>query len=287
MPVLTWEVPGEARRWFLLALSFGGLFLLVSLLYALGVLTLPTLLSERWLVGRPLTQLDCVLVEWRNFGAPSITLTLFAGVGLLGVLTRRYRWPVLPCLLLLILSSAFIETVGKQLIGIPLPLSLQTAMVSLSCPERVHGLSTQLPLFLGMWWQAPLPSPSASAFAQAVAHQPISLTPGTFEQVYDYPSGHAIRWCFTGVVLCWLCRRHLRPVALRRPLAVALLVLCYLGAGIHFYIGAHLLADTLAGDLLGTALGALAVALFLLNERRQRVVGSPGSPCVHRGILAP
>jgi hypothetical protein len=280
----------------LLALSFGGLFLLVSLLYALGVLTLPTLWIERWLVGRPLVQLDCVLVEWRNFGAPSITLTLFAGVGLVSVLTRRYRWPVLPCLLLLILFSAFVETVGKQFIDIPLPLSLQSAMISLSCPQRIHGLSTQLPLFLGMWWQAPLPSPSASAFAQLVAHQPIRLTPGAFVEVFDYPSGHAIRWCFTGVVLCWLCWRHMRPAALRRPLAVALLVLCYLGAAIHFYIGAHLLADTLAGDLLGTALGTLAVALFLLNERWPRRVAAelsaPGGaqaaePCAELGILAP
>lgn len=269
MPVITWEVPGEARRWLLLATSFGGLFLVVSVLYALGVLTLPTLLIERWLVGRPLVQIDCVLVEWRNFGTPSITLTLFTGVGIVGILTRRYRWYILPALLLLILFSAFIETVGKQLIGIPLPRSLQSALVSLSCPQRVHGLSTQLPLFLGMWWKAPLPSPVDRSFAQMVAHLPMRLTPGSFEDFYGYPSGHAIRWCFTGVVLGWLSWRHMKPVALRRPLAILLLVLCYLGAAIHFYIGAHLLADTLAGDLLGTALGALAVALFLWSDRQR------------------
>lgn len=270
MPVITWKVPGEARRWLLLALSSGGLFLVVSLLYALGVLDLPTLLVERWLVGRPFLQVDCVLVEWRNFGAPSITLTIFTCVGMVCVLTRRYRWPLLPCLLLLILLSAFVETAGKQVIGIPLPLTLQSAMISLSCPQRVHGLSTQLPLFLGMWWEAPLPSPSAIAFAQTVAHQPIRLTPGAFEDFYGYPSGHAIRWCFTGVVLFWLCRRHIRPLALSRPLAVVLLVLCYLGATIHFYIGAHLPGDTLAGQLLGTALGSLAVVLLLLTENRPR-----------------
>lgn len=294
MPVIAWGAPAGARRWFLLALSFGGLFLVISLLYALGVLDLPTLFIERWLVGRPLLQIDCVLVEWRNFGAPSITLTLFAGVGMACVLTRRYRWYILPCLLVLILSSALIETVGKQLIGIPVPQTLQTAMLSLSCPQRVHGLSTQLPLFLGMWWKAPLPSPAASAFAQTVAHLPMRLTPGTVENFYGYPSGHAIRWCFTGVVLSWLCWRHMKPGALRRPLAVALLALCYLGAAIHFYIGAHLLADTLAGDLLGSALGSLAVALLLLNDtRRHRMVlarataGEPAAGSRQQEVQAP
>ena len=267
---MQWERLGEARKWFLLALAFGGLFLAVSVLYTLGVLDMPTLLIERWLLNRPLTQVDCVLVEWRNFGSPYITMTLFTGVGILCILIRRYRWPILPCLLLLILFSAFVETVGKQFIGIPLPFTMQSAMASLSCPQRGHGLIAQFPLFLGLWWKAPLPAPAAQPFVQTVAHLPIHLAPGSFEDFYGYPSGHAIRWCFTGVVLSWLCWRHMRPAMLRRPLAVLLLVLCYLGATIHFYIGAHLLADTLAGDLLGTALGYLAIALFLLNDRQRR-----------------
>jgi hypothetical protein len=274
-----WERFGEARRWFRLALIFGGLFLAVSVLYALGALDMPTLLIERWLLARPLMQVDCVLVEWRNFGSPYITLGLFTSVGALCILTRRYRWPILPYLLLLILFSAFIETVGKQFIGTPLPFTMQSAMASLSCPQRGHGLSAQLPLFLGMWWRAPLPSPAAQSFVQSVAHLPVRLTPGSFEDFYGYPSGHAIRWCFTGVVLAWLCWRHMRPAVLRRPLAVVLLVLCYLGAAIHFYIGAHLFPDTLAGDLLGTTLGCLAVALFVLNDRQrrrsQKACGSP------------
>lgn len=266
---LQWEKFGEARKWFLLALIFGGLFLALSILYALGVLDIPTLLIERLLLARPLTQVDCVLVEWRNFGSPYITLTLFTGVGIICILTRRYRWSILPYLLLLILFSAFIETIGKQFIGLPLPYTMQSAMASLSCPQRGHGLSAQLPLFLGLWWKAPLPSPAAQSFVQTVAHLPVRLTPGSFEDFYGYPSGHAIRWCFTGVVLSWLCWRHMRPMWLSRPLALLLLILCYLGAAIHFYIGAHLLDDTLAGGLLGTTLGCLAVALFVLNDRQR------------------
>src|SRR5579883_2789939 len=271
-----WERFGEARRWFRLALIVGGLFLAVSVLYALGALDMPTLLVERWLLARPLMQVDCVLVEWRNFGSPYITLGLFTGVGALCILTRRYRWPILPYLLLLILFSAFIETVGKQFIGTPLPFTMQSALAELSCPQRGHGLSAQLPLFLGMWWRAPLPAPAAQSFVQSVAHLPIRLTPGSFEDFYGYPSGHAIRWCFTGVVLSWLCWRHMKPAVLRRPLAVVVLILCYLGAAIHFYLGAHLFPDTLAGDLLGTALGSLAVGLCVLNET-QRGAGRPAS----------
>jgi len=62
----------------------------------------------------------------------------------------------------------------------------------------------------------------------------------------------------------------MRPAVLRRPLALVLLVLCYLGAAIHFYVGAHLFPDTLAGDLLGTSLGCLAVGLFVLNDTQRR-----------------
>jgi hypothetical protein len=265
-----WESFGEARGWFRLALIFGGLFLAVSALYALGALDMPTLLVERWLLARPLMQVDCVLVEWRNFGSPYITLGLFTAVGALCILAHRYRWPILPYLLLLILFSAFIETLGKQFIGTPLPFTMQSALAELSCPQRGHGLSAQLPLFLGMWWRAPLPAPTAQAFVQRVAHLPIRLTPGSFEDFYGYPSGHAIRWCFTGIVLAWLCWRHMRPAVLRRPLAVVLLVLCYLGAAIHFYIGAHLFPDTLAGDLLGTSLGCLAIGLFVLSDTQRR-----------------
>jgi hypothetical protein len=61
-----WDELAVARKWFLLALIFGGLYLAFTALYATGVLDMDTLLVERWIIGRPLTQFDCVLVEWRK-----------------------------------------------------------------------------------------------------------------------------------------------------------------------------------------------------------------------------
>jgi hypothetical protein len=70
------------RKWFLLALLFGCLFLAFTALYASGVMNTATLEIERWLIGRPLTQFDCVLVEWRNFGAATFNLIFIALLGL-------------------------------------------------------------------------------------------------------------------------------------------------------------------------------------------------------------
>ena len=75
------------RKWFLLALLFGCLSLAFTVLYASGVMNRATLEFERWLIGRPLTQFDCVLVEWRNFGAASFNLIFIALVGIICGLT--------------------------------------------------------------------------------------------------------------------------------------------------------------------------------------------------------
>src|SRR5258708_32135864 len=94
---IQWDELAVARKWFLLALIFGGLFLACTALYAMGALDMVTLVVERWVIGRPLTQFDCVLVEWKIFGAARVNLVFIALLGTPCVCTR-YRWRALPCL---------------------------------------------------------------------------------------------------------------------------------------------------------------------------------------------
>ena len=218
-----------ARKWFLLALLFGCLFLALTAFYASGVINRTTLEVERWLIGRPLTQFDCVLVEWRNFGATSINLIFIATIAIVCGLTR-YRWRVLPYLLLLILISLAIEEIGKKLFSLPVSLTIHSGMAALACPQEGQSRLQHLQLGLGMWWIAPLP--------------PLGLRD-------------------------WLFWKHIKSSILRWPLVALTLILCFLGAAIQFYVGAHFMIDTLAGYLLGTSLACCAIGLLILNEKKR------------------
>src|SRR5438067_1858384 len=89
-------------KWYLLALVLLIMFAIYTVIFWTGVFLYPTMYIEQWLLHRPLTSLDCVLVEWKQFGevSASFFLTLIMGVACLFL---GYRWRVLPCLLLLLL----------------------------------------------------------------------------------------------------------------------------------------------------------------------------------------
>jgi len=257
-----WDELAVARIWFLLALIFGGLFLAFTAIYATGALDMATLMVERGIIGRPLIQFDCVLEEWKNFGAAPINLVFIALLGAICGFTR-YRWRVLPYLVFLVLIGIAAEQAGKELFALPLPPMMRSGMVNLTCPQAGQSRLLQLQLGLGMWWKAPLPTPNVQDWAHTVSQMPINISPGRLEQNYSYPSGHTIRWWFTGLLLAWLFWKHIKPGVVRWLFMVLTLTLCFLGAAIQFYVGTHFISDTLAGYFLGTALACFAIGLLI------------------------
>jgi membrane-associated phospholipid phosphatase len=264
---MKWDELVVTRKWFLLALIFGGLFLAFTALYATRALDMTILVVERWIIGRPLMQFDCVLVKWKNFGAVPVNLVFITLVGAACGLTR-YRWRVLPCLVILVLIGIATEVVGKNLFALPLPPMMRSGMATLTCPHVGHSRLLQLQLGLGMWWKAPLPAFNLQDWAHTVSQMPINISSGRLEQIYSYPSGHAIRWWFTGLLMAWLLWKHIKR-GVGRWLFVALtLTLGFIGAAIPFYIGVHFISDILAGYLLGTALACCAIGLLIMNEKK-------------------
>ncbi len=261
-----WDELAVARKWFLLALVFGCLYLAFTALYATGVLDIPTLLVERWIIGRPLTQFDCVLIQWRNFGTAPVNLVFVALIGTVCGLTR-YRWRILPYLIILVLISIATEEIGKNLFVLPVPPTMRSGMVLLTCPQARKPFLLQLQLGLGMWWKAPLLAQNLQDWAHTVSRMPIDLSTGYLEQSYSYPSGHAIRWWFTGLLMAWLFWKHIKPGMVRWLFVLLTLTLCFIGAAIQFYVGGHFISDTIAGYLLGTALACFAIGLLILNEK--------------------
>ncbi len=278
---IKWDELAVARKWLLLVLIFGGLFLACTAIYATGALDMATLVVERWIIGRPLTQFDCVLVEWRNFGAAPVNLVFIALLGTACSRTR-YRWRVLPYLIILVLLGIAAEDVGKTLFARPLPPVMRSGMVDLTCPQAVPSPLQQLQLWLGMWWKAPLPTQNVQDWSHTVSHMPINISSGPLEQNQSYPSGHAIRWWFTGLLIAWLFWSHIKRGMVRWPVVVLTLTLCFIGAMIQFYIGTHFIFDTIAGYFLGTALACFGIGLFILNDKKrsqdQLKDASPASP---------
>src|SRR5260370_12018373 len=144
---IKWDELAVARKWLLLVLIFGGLFLACTAIYATGALDMATLVVERWMIGRPLTPFDCVLVEWKNFGAAPVNLVFIALLGTACGCTR-YRWRVLPYLVILVLLGIAVEDVGKTLFALPLPPVMRSGMPDLTCPQAfpspLHNLHSVL-----------------------------------------------------------------------------------------------------------------------------------------------
>jgi membrane-associated phospholipid phosphatase len=254
-----------ARRWVILSCILAVLFLVSTILYATGVLFLPTLLVERWLLWRPETSLDCVLAEWRNLGEIPEILILTT---LLGLLCWRagYKRRVLPFLLLLLLLGIGIEGVGKLTIGAPLSPTLRSAMTDLSCPQFAGKSQLfKLEVGLGMVNKVPAQSLNMISWSHTVAAMPIDVTTSVRE--HSYPSGHAARWSFIWFLVAWLAQRHIRSALWGKLVAVLLFVFAFMGGFIQFYTGVHFISDVLAGYLLGGALACAAIVILLLNDR--------------------
>jgi membrane-associated phospholipid phosphatase len=66
--------------------------------------------------------------------------------------------------------------------------------------------------------------------------------------------------------------RHIKSAIVRWLFVTLTLILCFLGAAIQFYVGAHFMIDTLAGYLLGTSLACCAIGLLILNEKKRNDV---------------
>ena len=259
-----------ANKWLLLALILLVLFAIYTVLVVSGVLLYSTLSTEQWLLHRPLTGVDCVLRPWGQVGNPGPTMVI---VLLLGVvcLLLRYRPRVLFYLCCFFLLGLGAEYVGKQYIAQALPGKLALGLDMLACPQLSHtSHSTRLMLYLGMWWKAPVITEWDRNTAFYSATTPFSLADA--DTHYGYPSGHAIRWCFIGLIACWLAWRHIRPLA-PRILCIALTLVVALGGGLDYvYIGYHLTTDTVGGYLLGACLACCAIAFLIKNEHTKRNV---------------
>src|SRR5258708_31455998 len=126
----------------------------------------------------------------------------------------------------------------------------------------------------GMWWEA------VSGHRDRIqAEQYSANAPFVFDEnavvVYGYPSGHAIRWIFLGIIASWLIWRHLQKRVLRVLLMALALAIAFGGGLLQFYIGVHLTTDLVGGYLLGGSLACCANGLLLLKKPKKRTQISP------------
>jgi membrane-associated phospholipid phosphatase len=263
----------NASRWLLFACVLLVLFLIYTAIFSTGVFLNLTLRQEQWLLHRPLTSVDCVLYEWKNFGeAPfSLFFTLLLG---LGCVALGYRRRVLPCLLLIAVLGVGSEALGKQVFSQPVPYSLGFGMASLDCPQiQNKPPSMQLMVTAGMWWEAPPISPRRILNARYSAATPFTVQEASPDN--GYPSGHAIRWSFLGLVLCWLVWGHIKRRLLRWPLMALAIMLAIGGGAAQFYIGVHLTTDVVAGYLLGASSACFAISFLLRNSSDVKIYQPP------------
>ncbi len=270
-----------SQRWLLLSLIPLAMLLCYTALVTNGNLDALTVHQEQWLLQRPLSRFDCVVYQWRYLGEASVSLALLLVVcGVCWLL--KYPLRVAFVLLLLFGAGLGVEYLGKQYIYQPTPVTFDTGMNSLGCPQiwRVSHLKL-IPLSLGAWWVAPAAPQFRVAEAQAAAAAPFSLDANSNEEYYaytGYPSGHAYRWMLIGLVALWLTWRHVRKRFSRRLLMVIFLALAFAGGLGQFYIGAHLLTDMLGGYLLGAFLACCAIAALRASEKRNRWTRAGASP---------
>jgi membrane-associated phospholipid phosphatase len=266
-----------AHKWFVMALLLLGVFAIFTFIFSTGILLYPTLYAERWLLHRPLTGIDCVFDKWKQLGEVGFSLffTLVLGVVCLLLGYRRRILPLLFCLLLLGVGA---EYVGKQIFPQTIPINTQFGTPSLDCPQSGRETrSERLMLAMGMWWKAPLIHTNGIQAEQYSANAPFVFDENAVV-VYGYPSGHAIRWIFLGIIACWLVWRHLRKRVLRVLFMALALAIAFGGGFLQFYIGVHLATDLVGGYLLGGSLACCAIGLLLLNKPNKRRLSSPVPP---------
>ena len=80
-----------------------------------------------------------------------------------------------------------------------------------------------------------------------------------------------MRSSFVGMVACWLCWRHIKRLVIRVPLMALVLVVSLSIGLMQFYLGAHLITDTIAGYVFGIAAACCAIGLLLLNGPKARL----------------
>lgn len=258
-------------RWFSYAFLLLFLALLYTLVFMSGVLLYPTLRIEQWLLYRPLTGVDCVLRDWVSVFQVGVSLVVVTILGFICILLG-YRRRMLSYLLLLLLLGIGIEFVGKQVLPFPVPQPIERGLLSLRCPELPdQSPMVRLSIAAGMWWVAPEISYWDNKMLQRGKTTPLVIDDSAY-MLYGYPSGHALRSSFLGLLLCWLCWRHIRRKWLRRSFVLLMLIVAFSGGFIQFYLGIHLSTDVIVGYLLGFSVACCAIGLLQRNKKQ------PASP---------
>jgi membrane-associated phospholipid phosphatase len=277
------KAAAPTRPWLQVAGVLAALCLIYTALYSLGLFNTITAQQEHWLLLRPKTTVDCVLLQWSALGSVPVML-LFTG--LLGLFCWRlgYGRRILLALPLLFLLGVGTESIGKQLFALPIASTLLSGMTALRCPQwshHPHSISQQVLVALGVWWQAPQLQRGQVDWAQTVASMPLSFEHTTYE--HSYPSGHAMRWFFIGFIAFWLLHWHMHSCLLRPALMVLALLIGIGGGLMMFYLGVHNLTDVIAGDLVGVSLACCVLGLLKRDHARRAEHRSTGGGEGRRG----
>lgn len=263
-----------ARFWLGLSGVFVCLFAVCTGVLASGALSYPAMRVEQWLLRRPLMPVDCTFSLWRSLGDPlaSLLFTLLLGVLCLAL---GYRRRVVFFLVMLLAIGISIELLSKDMLYQPVPLAIRSGLTSLSCSQLAKKPKTEkLLIGLGAWWIAPPPLPQRVKNARVGATVPLAFNENAYA-ASSYPSGHAARWGFLGLLAYWLSWRWIRRRLLRALLMALALAVAFGGGFLMFYTGLHLVTDLIGGYLLGAALACCAIALLLQHEKTTVVATSP------------
>ncbi len=263
-----WWRFSAAHRWFVLALGLSGLFVVYTAIYATGILDRSTLSVEHWLLNRPIGRLDCVYFEWRHVGEVPVSLLLILALGII-CWRAGYSWKIIPVLILLLFVCVSVEYIGKNIFILSLPSNLLSGMTDLSCPQiRAQPVSVRLETMGGLWWKIPAPVDGQVRWVHTVAQMPVVAAYADyspFDYIRSYPGGHAMRWCFLGLIAAWLCWKHIQSRVGRILLTILFLLISFFGGFMQFYIGVHVLTDTIAGYLLGAAAACCAMGFLTVS----------------------
>jgi PAP2 superfamily. len=258
-----------AHQWLAMAVLLFFLFFLYSGLLATNALTYPTLYVERLLLFRPITRVDCVLERWAQLGDINISILQMGIVGAFFLLLS-YRRRTFLIYVGIFFSCVAIEMIGKRLLLQLVPSSMGNALNMLRCPQlATEPYAVRHMVTFGMTWAVPRPPAFLTTVAQQVARQPIVIDAHAIAD-YGYPSGHAIRAMFIGLVACWLVYHHLQRWRWLRWGAVILLLSLSFGVGfVQFYISYHLWSDVFGGYLVGAGAACCTIELMLSDKLRR------------------